>query len=194
MKKIMLFWIFTALIILPLKGQELKLEGVYQGKDLYIQNPMATNYAEFCVQQVYVNDKMVAEKLRTSAFVVRLSHLKVGDPVRVRIIHKGSCQPKVLNPQVIRAEALGFQFRALEVGSDSLRWLTAGEHDAGLFVLERYQEDHWEPLLSREVEQTDQADVVTVPIDHNNRMNRYRVRLVEKRGKVYYSQEKEYKK
>jgi hypothetical protein len=191
MKKL---WLLLTVFLLgfPLYAQEMLLEGVYQGKDLYVQNPMATDFKEFCVQEVYVNDKKMAERLQTSAFVVRLSHLQIGQRVRVRFIHKEGCRPRVLNPQVIRAESGTFQFRAFRVSEDSARWVTAGKHKEGLFVVEKLQGSQWKPVETLETQADSNVQVFSVKVSHDQGKNKYRIRLVEQKGQVYYTQEEEF--
>lgn len=177
----------------PLNAQQMQLEGVYQGKDLYVQNPMAGDFKGFCVQEVYVNEQKMAEKLQTSAFVVRLSHLQVGEHVSIRFVHKPGCQPRVLNPQVIRGESEKFQFRAIKVSSDSVRWLVAGKHKQGLFVVERLQANKWQSVKSLEVQADSSVQTYQLAVNHNPGNNTYRIRLVEEKGQIFYSQQHDFR-
>ena len=66
------------------------LEGNYQGKNLYIQNPFAGSGVGFCVQEVRVNGNVTTDEIASSAFEIdfRNLQLKVGDKVEVKITHK----------------------------------------------------------------------------------------------------------
>jgi hypothetical protein len=76
------------------------LEGNYQGKNLYVQNPFAGSGVGFCVSNVTVNGNTTTDEIASSAFEIdfRNLQLKLGDKVIVKIEHKDDCKPKVLNP------------------------------------------------------------------------------------------------
>jgi hypothetical protein len=81
----------------------LTLEGSYQGKNLYIQNP-ASDKNGFCTTKVIINDSIALDDsiINSSAFEINLEKLdfKHGDPVKIEIHHDPNCSPKVLNPEV----------------------------------------------------------------------------------------------
>jgi hypothetical protein len=83
------------------------LEGNYQGKNLFVQNPYAEAGVGFCVFQVTVNDKVATDEINSSAFEVDLGNfnLKMGDKVVIKIMHKDGCTPKVLNPEVLKPKS-----------------------------------------------------------------------------------------
>lgn len=80
-------------------GQELVLEGTFQGKNVFVQNPYSSDGVGFCVQKVEVNGAEVSSKIDASAFEIDLMALglKEGDEVSIRIVHKSDCLPKILN-------------------------------------------------------------------------------------------------
>src|SRR6478736_813022 len=57
----------------------LTLSGVYQGKNLYVQNPFTGNMKDFCSNDVYVNDVKVMSNIQSSAYEIDLSNLKLND-------------------------------------------------------------------------------------------------------------------
>lgn len=75
------------------------LEGTYQGKNLYVQNP----YFEggFCMTEVMVNKLVILDssQLQVSAIEIKLDSLfsETGDTVVIEISHRANCYPKVLN-------------------------------------------------------------------------------------------------
>lgn len=73
------------------------LEGSYQGKNLYIQNPASEDNKGFCTKQVIVNGKQYAFK-RESAFVIQLDtmNFKLGEAIKIKIEYANDCKPKVL--------------------------------------------------------------------------------------------------
>ena len=46
------------------------LDGHYQGKNLYIQNPFSGSGVGFCVIAVYVNDDVTTDQVNSSAFEI----------------------------------------------------------------------------------------------------------------------------
>ena len=83
------------------------LEGIYQGKNLYIQNPFGSSGVGFCVQEVRVNGNVTTDEIASSAFEIDLRNFqfKLGDKVEIKIIHKDDCKPKVLNPEVLNPKS-----------------------------------------------------------------------------------------
>src|SRR6218665_2295181 len=83
------------------------LEGNYQGKNLYVQNPFGSGGVGFCVTEVLVNDNITTDETNSSAFEIDFkSHkLAIGDKVEVKIKHKEDCKPKVLNPEVLKPKS-----------------------------------------------------------------------------------------
>ena len=78
------------------------LEGAYQGKNLYVQNPMTQD--GWCAVYVEVNGVKVLDSLdvQKTAFEIDLKSLGIeqGGAVQIRIYHQSDCMPKVLNPEV----------------------------------------------------------------------------------------------
>ena len=76
------------------------LEGNYQGKNIFVQNPFSEAGVGFCVYQVMVNNKVSTDEINSSAFEIDLGvyNFKVGDKVTIKIMHREGCTPKVLNP------------------------------------------------------------------------------------------------
>jgi hypothetical protein len=88
-------------------GGQIVLEGNYQGKSVYVQNPFAyckDTSTKFCAFEVLINDSISIPKdsLASSAFEIPLRDYGFveGDSVRIVIKHYSDCSPKVLNPEV----------------------------------------------------------------------------------------------
>ena len=52
------------------QGGVIILEGNYQGKNLYIQNPFGSNGVGFCVSEVKVNGNITTDEINSSAFEI----------------------------------------------------------------------------------------------------------------------------
>src|SRR5688572_4953500 len=93
------------------------LEGNYQGKVLYVQNPFGPGGVGFCVTEVKVNGNITTDETNSSAFEIDLKAHKLtpGDKVEVKIFHKEGCKPKVLNPEVLKPKST---YEIVNMGAD----------------------------------------------------------------------------
>lgn len=80
----------------------LVLEGAYQGKNLYVQNPMTEN--GWCTLYVEVNGVTILDSLEVqkAAYEIDLISMDIEEhgAVIIKIYHRDDCFPKVLNPEV----------------------------------------------------------------------------------------------
>jgi hypothetical protein len=121
------------------------LEGVYQGKDLYVKNPFTDDGVGFCVFEVLVNGQVTTDEVNSSAFAVDLTlfELEIGDPLEVVIRTKDNCSAKVINPEAIRPRST-FAVSSMEVSTDGmLTWTTTGESGPLPFVIEQLKWNKW---------------------------------------------------
>jgi len=164
----------------------LELQGVYQGKNLYVQNPFAGNMKDFCTNDVFVNDQKVMTAIQSSAYEIDLSHLKLHEAVKIRITHKDDCKPKVLNPQVIRPSS-AFQFSSFNVDKEHLLWASKGEKPKGKFFIEQFVNNRWitvKELSGKESPILNNYDALS---SHHSGLNKYRIKYLEGDGQVFYS-------
>ncbi len=122
------------------------LEGTYQGKNLYVQNPFAGSGVGFCTYEVTVNGDVTTDEINSSAFEVDLSNfdLKIGDEVVVKIKHKDDCKPKVLNPEVLKPKST-YEIQNIEILEEDsvLKWTTKGETGQLPFIIQQYRWNKW---------------------------------------------------
>ncbi len=121
------------------------LEGNYQGKNLYVQNPFAGTGVGFCVQKVEVNGQVTTDEINSSAFEIDFNNyqFKIGDKVTVKITHKDDCKPKVLNPEVLKPKST-FEVTTMKLDGDgSLKWNTKNETGKLPFIIEQYRWNKW---------------------------------------------------
>ncbi|TND10373.1 MAG: hypothetical protein FD123_15 [Bacteroidetes bacterium] len=144
--------LFTLLVLFlasfGVKSQVILVEGNYQGKNLYVQNPFASNGIGFCVYEVRVNDQVSIDEIASSAFEIDLRNYKLnpGDKVEVKIFHKGDCKPKVLNPEVLKPKST-FEVTTMDVkkeGNDYiLKWQTRNESGKLTYIVEQFRWNKW---------------------------------------------------
>jgi hypothetical protein len=121
------------------------LEGNYQGKNLFVQNPYAEAGVGFCVFQVTVNDKVATDEINSSAFEVDLGNfnLKMGDKVVIKIMHKDGCTPKVLNPEVLKPKST-FDIVKQGISPDgTYAWTTTNESGRLAYVVQQKRWNKW---------------------------------------------------
>ena len=143
--KIVSKFLIVSLVLLgsvAIKAEILTISGVYQGKNLYVQNPFAGNMRDYCTNDVYVNEEKKEYNVASSAFEIDLSFMKIGDPVTIKITHKSDCKPKVLNPQVIQATS-AFSISSFSIDQDKIVWSTKGERLKGKIFVEQMRYNTW---------------------------------------------------
>jgi hypothetical protein len=121
------------------------IEGHYQGKNLYVQNPFSGSGVGFCVIAVYVNDDVTTDQVNSSAFEIDFSNTSIdqGSPVVVRIQHKLDCLPKVLNPEVLRPKSTFDNSEIFVNDNKILKWKTTNEQGKLTYVVEQYRWNKW---------------------------------------------------
>jgi len=121
------------------------LEGNYQGKNLYVQNPFASSGVGFCVTEVFVNGNITTDEVNSSAFEIDFKphKLNIGDKVEVKIKHKPDCKPKVLNPEVLKPKST-FEIVSMTLDKDGLlKFTTKSESGKLPFIIEQYRWNKW---------------------------------------------------
>jgi len=165
--------------------------GEYQGKNIYVQNPLSQDRINFCTSEVYLNEQLINSSPKTSAYVIDLSHLAVGDPVFIKIVHKEGCIPKIINPQVIRSKSK-FQFLNVFADEISIHWSTSGELPYGKFFIEHYKNKKWVNLRTINGKGSFDANQYSIRPEHHTGDNKYRIKYVQNDNKIFFSRVFEY--
>ena len=170
----------------PLRAGEIVLTGVYQGKNLFVQNPAVGQDKTYCVDEVYVNDVKKMSAITQSAFEIDLSDLEIDAEVTVKILYKDGCTPKIINPQVLRPSAT-FQFSNFTVDNNSVDWTTIGETPKYLFYVEHFVNGNWLAIKKFEAKNTG-AGIYSLPVTHSTGVNKYRIKAQnEEDHHMFYS-------
>lgn len=161
--------------------------GEYKGKDLFVQNPFNRKTQSFCTQEVYVNDKMVLENPKVSAYKIDLSHLQINDLVVVRIEFLDDCRPSVINPEVLHPSSR-FEFVSTEADNHVVTWVTMGEVPGGSFFIEQLQKSgEWIDIARVNGKGETSNNEYSEQITHLKGKNHYRIRYSDHKGKITYS-------
>ncbi len=171
--------------------EEFTVTGEYQGKNIYVQNPLSPDQINFCTKEVYLNQQLILQSPKTSAFVIDLSGLNIGDPVFIKIVYSRGCSPKIINPQVIRSKS---KFRFINESADaiSLNWTTGGELPHGMFYVEHYVQKKWVTMKKVPGKGAFDYNQYALQPDHHTGENKYRIRYQQNDGKIFFSKVFEY--
>lgn len=124
----------------------IKIEGVYQGKNLYVMNPFASDGVGFCVTKVTVNGQITTDEIGSSAFEIDFSvfDFQLGDKIIVVIEHRDNCTPKILNPEVLKPKST-FKIRTMKINrsTNELEWTTTNEAGSLTFYVEQFRWNKW---------------------------------------------------
>lgn len=170
------------------------LEGHYQGKNVYVQNPYSAAGVGFCTYEVTVNDDISTDEINSSAFEIDLTafNLKVTDPVVIKIKHKDGCAPKVLNPEVLKPKST-FEVSNIEVSSDGvLKWKTTSESGQIPFVIVQKRWNKWVKVGEVEGQGSKESNTYQFKITAHSGENSFRVKQTDMTGKARYSETVKY--
>jgi hypothetical protein len=121
------------------------IEGMYQNKNLYIQNSQSAGGVGFCAYEVLINGQVTTDEILSNTFEIDFSALPIepGAKVVVEIKHKSDCAPKVLNPDVLKPQPT---FEMVEIKVDInglLNFTTINEQESIPFIIEQYRWNKW---------------------------------------------------
>lgn len=184
--------LFTLIITyrVQAQGNVIILEGNYQGKSLYVQNPFASGNVGFCVTEVKVNGNITTDEINSSAFEIDLkSHkLHIGDKVEIKVMYKDGCKPKVLNPEVLKPKST---FQVVEMSVDkegTLKWETKSEMGKLTYVIEQFRWNKWMKIGEVEGVGTPGNNEYSFKIAPHSGKNMLRVRQTDFTGQPRVSQ------
>ncbi len=166
------------------QGGVIILEGNYQGKNLYVQNPFGSGGVGFCVTEVFVNGNITTDETNSSAFEIDFkSHkLAIGEKVEIKIKHKEDCKPKVLNPEVLKPKST-FEVINMSVEKDgTVKWSTKSETGKLAFAVEQFRWNKWVKVGEADGIGTPSTNNYTFKIAPHSGKNQIRVRQTDYSG------------
>lgn len=143
MKRFILFFVVCLSSVSSMAA--LSVEGTYQGKNLYVQNPMDDEGFGYCATKVTVNGDILPGGTSAGAFEIDFSlfNIEIGEPVFIVIEHNDGCKPKVLNPEVLLPRST-FKIKSITISNTgSMKWTTSAEQGKLPFVIEQYRWNKW---------------------------------------------------
>lgn len=191
MKKIFnLIFIFAALFFSEIiQAQTLVLDGIYQGKDLYIKNPFSDKGVGFCVFEVYVNGDLTRDEINSSAFAIdfNILNIQVGDQIEVILKHKKGCTPLILNPESIKPHST-FEISEIKVRNNILSWTTTKESGSLPFIIEQFRWNKWVKAGQVEGQGTSESHSYKYELAPYSGENKVRVKQIDYSNEPRYSE------
>jgi hypothetical protein len=144
MNRLLLF--LASFFIATLASAEvIVLSGVYQGKDIYVKNPVTSSGVGFCVFEVLVNGQITSDEVNAPSFAIDLgAHgLRIGATVEITLRLKEDCQVKILNPEAIYPTST---FEVIDISllpNGELMWRTNQESAGIPYAIEQYRWNKW---------------------------------------------------
>lgn len=185
MKKIS-FFVTTVILLasLHLNAAVIQIDGSYQGKNLYVQNPFAGSGVGFCTIEVMVNDVKSTDEIQSSAYEIDFANFKlnVGDKIVVRIKHKDDCKPKVLNPEVLKPKST-FQVISIKADENLLKWTAKGEGGPLPYIVEQFRWNKWVKVGEVAGKGEAASHDYSYKVKHHSGINKYRVQQTDFTGK-----------
>jgi len=124
---------------------DFSIEGQYQGKSIYVQNPVDEDGFGYCINRVTLNGEVIPVDVHASAFQIDLSeyNVKIGDEVVLVFEHDPGCHAKILNPEALRPKST-FVLQEITCTEEGvLKWSTTGESGKLNYLVEQYKWNKW---------------------------------------------------
>ncbi len=178
------------LLAVPTFAGTILIEGNYHGKNVYVQNPFASEGVGFCTFEVKVNGQTTTDEINSSAFEIDLSffQLELGAPVEIRISHKDDCKPKVVNSEVLKAIST-FEVASIGISKQGLLTITTTNETGKLpYTIEQFRWSKWVEVGEFEGKGNPEKNVYEIQLTTIHAgANRFRVKQKDHRSKPRYS-------
>jgi len=190
MKKQLVLPLFLMLFAFPSMAGTILLEGNYHGKNLYVQNPFASEGVGFCTFEVKVNGQTTTDEINSSAYEIDLSffQLNLGSPIEIRISHKDDCKPKVVNPEVLKPMST-FEISSMGISKKGMLAITTTNETGKLtYTIEQFRWNKWVEVGDFEGKGSPEKNTYEIQLTTIHKgQNRFRVKQTDHRSKPRYS-------
>jgi hypothetical protein len=189
MKRVLLLTVLIPFFSAFALGSAIILEGNYQGKNIFVQNPFASSGVGFCTFEVTINDQVTTDEINSSAFEIDFSafQLEIGERVSVQIKHGDDCIPKVLNPEVLKPKST-FEISSMEIdGSEFLKWATTNETGKLPYVIEQFRWNKWVKVGEQGGNGDKATNDYSFKITPHSGENKFRVKQIDYSRRPRYS-------
>lgn len=171
----------------------IKIIGVYNGKNLFIENSFIDKAKHHCITNVYVNDKHLLKHPKGSVVELNLSSFTYGTKLEIRIYHKDVCKPLIMNPNVIEKPLINhFAYTLFKISEERIHWETHGEDEICKYTVQQKVNGIWKDIKYVKGSGTRSANSYSLPSKHTSGTNTYRIKYRATGGKTILSKEVNY--
>jgi hypothetical protein len=181
--------IFALILAFATKAEEYTVKGIYQGKNLFIQNSITDDEkGEFCITAVKVNDVEIPDEVRSSAFVISLDemNLSMGQSINIVFTHENKCAPLIINPEVLKP-LITYELKSYNLVSNHLNFETTNEAARIPFVIEEYRWGKWLEIAQKDGIGGPDDNEYKVRVYPHNGLNLYRIKQIDHMERIEYS-------
>ena len=189
MRKVLSTSVLIPLFSFASLGGAIILEGNYQGKNLFVQNPFAGSGVGFCTFEVTINDNVTTDEINSSAFEIDFTafQMEIGEKVVVSIKHGDDCRPKVLNPEVLKPKST-FEIISMEIDENGvLKWTTNNETGKLPYIIEQFRWNKWVKVGEEGGQGKKSTNDYTFKITPHSGENKFRVKQIDYSRRPRYS-------
>lgn len=174
--------------------KSISINGNYYGKNLIVINPIVND--EFAVESVIVNGITTSDEIKSSAFEIDFSLLKlnIGDTVSVNIKYKSELEtPIIFNPEVIENNT-SFVFSSVEIDkkAEYLFWSINAVESIEKFEVEQFRWEKWVHVAYVSPNDSVLKNVFQCKINSHNGKNAWRVKSISSNGNLSFSKPVKY--
>lgn len=177
------------------KSEEINIKGVYQGLNLFIENPLIideeNNKESFCIQEIVVNDVSYEYDYNSSAVCIYFNEFEIvlGDNLNITIIHTDDCFPQIINPDVLNSLSTYQLSEYRMIDNNTIELITNYESSVLKFKVEQYRWGDWVTLNTFEGNGGPQINKYEIDIYPHDGENLYRISQMDHLFRVKYSQD-----
>ena len=189
---ILVFFLFISTIA---SSQELNIQGVFTGANVYIVNPFTDSEDRFTIESIFINDKEYINDFESSAFEIDLAHMgfKLGQDLRFCIRYKDSIMPSIVNIEAIKALS-SFEMKRAFVDKDQfLNWKCSNEMGSLPFNVQQYRWNKWVTIGQLRGVGTYGVNHYRIKVPVHSGKNMFRIHQVDYTEKDKYSDTIQYK-
>lgn len=192
--------LFTTIVLLSIltvtsfsKAETTVLEGVFQGLDLYVNNPMLDEGEgiDYCIKSIEINNEPYNDVINSSAFRIALSNLDLdlGTPISITLHHETNCKPRVINPEVLKPLST-YELVDMNLGYENmLEFTTKGESAKLNFTVQQFRWGSWIDVAKVEGKGGPDNQKYSVKVYPHHGENKFRVFQTDHMHKVNMSEE-----
>lgn len=161
---------------------QLHLNGTYQGKNVFVHNPMNDDGDGdgYCTDSVSINGVVYSGFYNSSAFQIKLDSLDFqhGDSISIDIFHKHGCKPNVLSNFCFFTPKTGTieQIELNPTGKLTWKASCAEKHS---FIVEHYKWNRWVEVTRIPGNENDSLNTYDASCKYIHGDNTFRIKLIQ---------------